>query len=118
MDEGSLVVQRRRRYLDDEGVAALSTSWLPADLAQAASELISTGPLPKMTFGLIEDHTGRRPPSVETSCPFAPFLTTWHRSLRSSRDRRPSPWPITTGINTANRGARTGLHRRATRVGR
>ncbi|MBT2491049.1 GntR family transcriptional regulator [Streptomyces sp. ISL-96] len=60
VDEGSPVVQRRRRYLDDEGVVALSTSWLPADLAQAAPELISSGPLPKMTFGLIEDRTGRR----------------------------------------------------------
>lgn len=60
VEEGSPVVQRRRRYLDDDGVVALSTSWLPGDLAQAAPELISTGPLPKMTFGLIEERTGRR----------------------------------------------------------
>ncbi|WP_324603896.1 MULTISPECIES: UTRA domain-containing protein [unclassified Streptomyces] len=60
VDEGTPVVQRRRRYLDDDGVIALSTSWLPGDLAEAAPELISTGPLPKMTFGLIEDRTGRR----------------------------------------------------------
>ncbi|MFI9172076.1 GntR family transcriptional regulator [Streptomyces lincolnensis] len=57
---GTQVVQRRRRYLDEDGVIALSTSWLPPDLAEAAPELISTGPLPKMTFGLIEDRTGRR----------------------------------------------------------
>lgn len=60
VEEGSSVVQRRRRYLDDDGVIALSTSWLPGELAEAAPELISTGPLPKMTFGLIEDRTGRR----------------------------------------------------------
>ncbi|WNI18274.1 GntR family transcriptional regulator [Actinacidiphila sp. ITFR-21] len=60
VDEGSSVVQRRRRYLDEEGVIALSTSWLPKELGEAAPELISTGPLPKMTFGLIEDRTGRR----------------------------------------------------------
>ncbi|MFJ9913585.1 UTRA domain-containing protein [Actinacidiphila glaucinigra] len=60
MDEGTPVVQRRRKYLDDDGVIALSTSWLPGEMAEAAAELISTGPLPKMTFGLIEDRTGRR----------------------------------------------------------
>jgi GntR family transcriptional regulator len=60
VEEGTHVVQRRRRYLDEDGVVALSTSWLPGELAEAAPELISTGPLPKMTFGLIEDRTGRR----------------------------------------------------------
>ncbi|MFI6543500.1 GntR family transcriptional regulator [Streptomyces prunicolor] len=60
VEVGTQVVQRRRRYLDEDGVIALSTSWLPPDLAVAAPELISTGPLPKMTFGLIEDRTGRR----------------------------------------------------------
>lgn len=60
VEVGTEVVQRRRRYLDEDGVIALSTSWLPPDLAEAAPELISTGPLPKMTFGLIEDRTGRR----------------------------------------------------------
>ncbi|MDJ0340364.1 GntR family transcriptional regulator [Streptomyces sp. H10-C2] len=60
VDEGSPVVQRRRKYVDDDGVIALSTSWLPGEFAHSAPELISTGPLPKMTFGLIEDRTGRR----------------------------------------------------------
>ncbi|MEU9383409.1 UTRA domain-containing protein [Streptomyces sp. NPDC048279] len=60
VEEGSPVVQRRRRYLDEDGVIALSTSWLPKELGEAAPELTSTGPLPKMTFGLIEDRTGRR----------------------------------------------------------
>jgi DNA-binding GntR family transcriptional regulator len=58
--EGSAVVQRRRRYLDEDGVIALSTSWLPGELGEAAPELIAPLPLPAMTFGLIEDRTGRR----------------------------------------------------------
>ncbi|MFF4549636.1 UTRA domain-containing protein [Streptomyces sp. NPDC001406] len=58
--EGESVVQRRRRYLDDEGVVTVSTSWLPGDLAEAAPELIVAEALPKMTFGLIEERTGRR----------------------------------------------------------
>lgn len=38
---------------------SVSTSWLSGELADSAPELISTEPLPKMTFGLIEDRTGR-----------------------------------------------------------
>jgi GntR family transcriptional regulator len=60
LDEGVSVVQRQRRYLDDKGVVTLSTSWLAGDLATVAPELIVAEPLPKMTFGLIEDRTGRR----------------------------------------------------------
>lgn len=58
--EGESVIQRRRRYLDEDGVVTVSTSWLPGDLAEAAPELTTAEPLPKMTFGLIEDRTGRR----------------------------------------------------------
>ncbi|MEU8362127.1 GntR family transcriptional regulator [Nonomuraea sp. NPDC048882] len=54
------VVRRQRVYYDDLGVVALSTSWLPGSLADAAPELLETVPLPKMTFGLIEERTGRR----------------------------------------------------------
>lgn len=60
LDEGTNVIRRQRLYRDDAGVVAVSTSWLPGDLADAAPELLSTEPLPKMTFGLIEDRTGRR----------------------------------------------------------
>lgn len=60
VETGIPVVQRRRRYVDDDGVIALSTSWLPGELAEAAPELTSAEPLPKMTFGLIEERTGRR----------------------------------------------------------
>ncbi|NUS72213.1 MAG: GntR family transcriptional regulator [Corynebacteriales bacterium] len=58
--EGSPVIQRQRRYFDEDGVVALSTSWLPGELAESIPELISTEPLPKMTFGLVEERTGRR----------------------------------------------------------
>jgi DNA-binding GntR family transcriptional regulator len=58
--EDGMVIQRQRLYLDDHGVVALSTSWLPGELADAAPELVSTDPLPTMTFGLVEDRTGRR----------------------------------------------------------
>ncbi|WP_308170194.1 GntR family transcriptional regulator [Acrocarpospora catenulata] len=60
VSEAARVIQRRRRYLDDEGIVALSTSWLPEDFADAAPELLGTDPLPKMTFGLVEERTGRR----------------------------------------------------------
>jgi DNA-binding GntR family transcriptional regulator len=60
VSEGDRVIQRRRVYRDDDGVVAVSTSWLSGDLAEAAPELLEVGPLPKMTFGLIEDRTGRR----------------------------------------------------------
>ncbi len=60
VEEGVLVVQRRRRYLDDEGVIAVSTSWLPGELGAAAPELATPAPLPTMTFGLVEERTGRR----------------------------------------------------------
>jgi GntR family transcriptional regulator len=60
VDEGSRVIRRRRVYRDDAGVITVSTSWLDGSLATAAPELLELGPLPKMTFGLIEDRTGRR----------------------------------------------------------
>ncbi|WP_406237718.1 GntR family transcriptional regulator [Nocardia sp. NBC_01009] len=58
--EGSSVVRRRRIYRDDLGIVTVSTSWLPGEFAKSAPELLSTDPLPKMTFGLVEDRTGRR----------------------------------------------------------
>ncbi|MEV7086850.1 GntR family transcriptional regulator [Streptomyces sp. NPDC093085] len=60
LEEGSDVVRRQRRYLDDAGVVALSTSWLPGEFADAAPELVVAAPLPTMTFGLVEERTGRR----------------------------------------------------------
>ncbi|ANW18440.1 GntR family transcriptional regulator [Streptomyces clavuligerus] len=58
--EGIPVVRRRRRYLDERGTVAVSISWLPGALAESAPELLTPEPLPTMTFGLVEDRTGRR----------------------------------------------------------
>lgn len=58
--EGDEVIRRQRTYHDDLGIVALSTSWLPAHFATAAPELLEARPLPKMTFGLIDERTGRR----------------------------------------------------------
>ncbi|WP_425336779.1 UTRA domain-containing protein [Streptomyces profundus] len=58
--EGVAVVQRERVYTDGQGVVALSASWLPGPFAESAPELLDVTPLPTMTFGLIEERTGRR----------------------------------------------------------
>ncbi len=60
IEEGIAVVQRRRAYYDDRGLVALSTSWLPGELGQVIPELLIAEPLPRMTFGLVEDRAGRR----------------------------------------------------------
>lgn len=60
LEVGAEVVRRRRRYLDKSGVAAVSTTWIAGSIAEVAPELLQDGPLPKMTFGLIEERTGRR----------------------------------------------------------
>lgn len=60
LEPGASVVRRRRRYLDAAGVAAVSTTWIAGSIAEVAPELLNDGPLPKMTFGLIEERTGRR----------------------------------------------------------
>jgi GntR family transcriptional regulator len=58
--EGDEVAWRRRRYVDSGGVVAVSTTWVSAATAVAAPEFLQDEPLPKMTFGLIEERTGRR----------------------------------------------------------
>ncbi|MGW2228179.1 GntR family transcriptional regulator [Streptomyces formicae] len=60
LDEGTQVVKRQRRYLDTLGVKTVSTTWIEGGIAQRAPELLRPEPLPKMTFGAIEDATGRR----------------------------------------------------------
>jgi DNA-binding GntR family transcriptional regulator len=60
LEQNTDVVQRQRVYTDNDGVVTVSTSWLPGYFAQAAPELLATEPLPKMTFGLIEERTERR----------------------------------------------------------
>lgn len=60
IEEGAQAIRRRRRYLDDSGVATLSTSWLPSTFADPAPELLRAESLPKMTLGLVEERTGRK----------------------------------------------------------
>ncbi|WP_433376973.1 GntR family transcriptional regulator [Streptosporangium sp. CA-115845] len=60
VETGAFVVRRRRAYHDDRGVVVVSTSWLPGELGEAAAELLVAEPLPQMTFGLVEERTGRR----------------------------------------------------------
>lgn len=57
---GNDAIRRRRIYRDEIGVITVSTSWLPGTLADEVPELLSSAPLPQMTFGLIEERTGRR----------------------------------------------------------
>lgn len=57
---GAEVIRRRRRYLDGMGVVTVSATWIAGALKDDAPELLATEPLPKMTFGLIEERTGRR----------------------------------------------------------
>lgn len=60
LEEGQRVVKRRRRYLDTNGVVTVSTTWIEGSIAERAPELLRPDRLPKMTFGAIEDATGRR----------------------------------------------------------
>jgi len=60
VDAGAEVARRRRRYLDGTGVVTVSTTWVSAAIADQAPEFLEAAPLPKMTFGLIEERTGRR----------------------------------------------------------
>ncbi|SHL74466.1 GntR family transcriptional regulator [Streptomyces yunnanensis] len=60
LELGAEVARRRRKYLDDEGVAVVSATWISGALADRAPEFLAPEPLPKMTFGLIEEKTGRR----------------------------------------------------------
>lgn len=60
LNERATVIKRQRLYLDSQGPVALSTSWLPGELAEVAPELLRTEPLPMMTFGLVEARTARR----------------------------------------------------------
>ena len=60
LDEGAEVARRRRLYRDSRGGVTVSTTWVARAIADAAPAFLESAPLPKMTFGLIEEHTGRR----------------------------------------------------------
>ncbi|MGW0750369.1 GntR family transcriptional regulator [Streptomyces sp. NPDC002587] len=60
LDLGDQVAVRRRRYIDAAGVSAVSSTWISGSLARELPEFTAAEPLPTMTFGLIEERTGRR----------------------------------------------------------
>lgn len=60
LQAGDEVALRRRRYSDAAGTGYVSTTWISAALAEQAPEFLDDEKLPRMTFGLIEDRTGRR----------------------------------------------------------
>ncbi|MEV3988241.1 GntR family transcriptional regulator [Streptomyces sp. NPDC049837] len=60
LEAGAEVARRRRRYLDSAGVVTVSTTWVSGAIADQAPEFLEVAPLPRMTFGLIEERTGRR----------------------------------------------------------
>ncbi|QKW06989.1 GntR family transcriptional regulator [Streptomyces sp. NA04227] len=57
---GDQVGLRRRRYLDKAGVVTVSSTWVAGAVVDAAPAFLEPSPLPRMTFGLIEEATGRR----------------------------------------------------------
>ncbi|HEY9411756.1 MAG TPA: GntR family transcriptional regulator [Jiangellaceae bacterium] len=68
IEAGSPVVRRRRRFLDEYGVAAISTSWLAGSLADVAPELLSPKSIEGGTIGAVSRATGRQPaPGLDTA---------------------------------------------------
>jgi DNA-binding GntR family transcriptional regulator len=68
VEVGHSVVRRQRRFIDEDGVAAISTSWLPGELADAVPGLLQTERIPGGTIGAVCAATGRQPaPGMDTA---------------------------------------------------
>lgn len=68
IDPGASAVRRCRRFIDEDGVAAISTSWLAGELAEAVPALLSTERIQGGTIGAISAATGRQPaPGLDTA---------------------------------------------------
>ncbi len=74
IEEGAQAVRRRRRFVDEEGIAAVSTSWLHAEAAEAVPALLETGSIPGGTIGALRAATGRQPGRSDSQ--FTPRLAT------------------------------------------
>jgi DNA-binding GntR family transcriptional regulator len=59
LEQGAAAVRRVRHFIDDRGLAAISTSWLDGDLADAAPELLDVTPIEGGTIGAVRAATGR-----------------------------------------------------------
>lgn len=67
IEVGAPAVRRQRRFLDEEGVAAISTSWLAGELADAVPALLSPERIQGGTIGAVSAATGRQPaPGLDT----------------------------------------------------
>lgn len=65
---GSPAVCRRRHFFDEDGIAALSTSWLAGDLATVVPALLNTASIQGGTIGAVCAATGRQPaPGLDTA---------------------------------------------------
>jgi DNA-binding GntR family transcriptional regulator len=60
LQHGANVIRRVRHFLDDDGLAAISTSWLASDLAETVPALLNTAPLEGGTIGAIQRAAGRQ----------------------------------------------------------
>lgn len=59
LEQGAAVVRRVRHFIDDRGLAAISTSWLDGDLAEVAPALLDVAPIEGGTIGAVREATGR-----------------------------------------------------------
>src|SRR5690606_38966028 len=60
--------RRQRRFIDEDGVAAISTSWLAGELAEAVPALLSPERIQGGTIGAVSAATGRQPaPGLDTA---------------------------------------------------
>lgn len=59
LEPGGVVVRRVRHFTDATGLAAISTSWLDGELAEAAPALLRLAPIDGGTIGAVRDATGR-----------------------------------------------------------
>jgi DNA-binding GntR family transcriptional regulator len=66
IEPGAQAIQRKRRFIDDEGVSDISTSWLSAELAEAVPALLEVASIPGGTIGAIREATGRQPAQFVT----------------------------------------------------
>jgi DNA-binding GntR family transcriptional regulator len=68
IDVGAGAIRRQRRFVDEDGVAAISTSWLAGELADAVPALLSTDRIQGGTIGAVSAATGRQPaPGLDTA---------------------------------------------------
>lgn len=61
IEEGTQAVRRRRKFIDDDGIAAVSTSWLAAEAAEAVPAVLRTESIPGGTIGALLKATKRQP---------------------------------------------------------